>query len=150
MQQHALTSMSATRTVAIQYVTISLIISEQTWTSQFVITIRKIPGRVMFCVCLHDFLEIILLRFSFLSSLGEQKLTKADGERGGKSPSMNFAITKGFRTTYVTAALNLVLKIRSLNNSLGITTGGNLRIIYSSLFYFYRHPFTHLRLFYSK
>jgi len=45
----------------------------------------------MFCVCLYDFIEIFLLRFSFLSSLGEQKLTKADGERGAKSPHMNLA-----------------------------------------------------------
>jgi len=91
---------------------------------------------VIFCVCLQDFIEICLLRFSFLSSLCEQSLTKADGERGGKSPHTNFATTKGFTTTYASAALNLVLKIRSLSNSLGIIGGGgegNLRIIYSNI-----------------
>jgi len=86
--------------------------------------IRKIPGRVMFRVCLQGFMEIFLLPFSFLSSLGEQKLTKAGGERGGKSPRMNFATTKGFTTTYASVALNLVLKIRSLNHSLVIMGEG--------------------------
>ena len=53
-----------------------------------------------FCVCVQDLIETFLLRFSILSSLGEQKLTKADGERDGKSPRMNFATTKVFTTTY--------------------------------------------------
>jgi hypothetical protein len=79
---------------------------------------------MMFCVCLHDFIEIFLLRFSFSSYLGEQKLTKAGGERGDKTPRMNFAAAKGFTTTYASASLNLVLKILSLNNYLGIMGGG--------------------------
>jgi hypothetical protein len=60
------------------YVMISLDISEQTWTWQFVIRIRKNHGRVMSRVCLHNFIVIFLLWFCFLWSFGEQKLMKAE------------------------------------------------------------------------
>jgi hypothetical protein len=66
------------RRVPFLCVMISLVISEQTWTWQFVIRIRKIHGRVMSRVCLHNFTVIFLLRFCFLCSYGEQKLTKAE------------------------------------------------------------------------
>jgi hypothetical protein len=69
--------------------------------------IRKIPGRVTFCVCLTRLYRNVSTSIFYFIIPWRTKLTKADGERGVKSPRMNFATTKGFTTTHRGAGKSL-------------------------------------------